>query len=154
MPDASLLTEALRGLVGRETALGSAIVTPRAFKRAVEVFTGSPPAVIPPEGAPVPGYVLAALETDSEPPGLPPIMPNTLVTADEWSFDRDLRMGELLQASFLIVDMKERFGGRFGYSIDVRSESVFRAPGGAAVARNTRTMTYYSAADGSEAGPS
>lgn len=152
MPEASLLTEALLGLVGHETALGQAVVTPRAFKRAVEVFTGSPPATVPPEGAPVPGYVLAALETDSDPPDLPPIMPNTLVTADEWSFERDLRLGERLAAFSLIVEMKERFGGRFGYSIDVRSESVFRGPDGAAVARNTRTMTYYSAADATEAG--
>ena len=53
----------------------------------------------------------------------------------------------------LPLDISERFGGRFGYSIDFRSEVALSEPvSGAVVARSVRTMTQYSAADARDGG--
>ena len=55
--------------------------------------------------------------------------------------------------TYRIVDISERFGGRFGYSIDFRSEVALSEPGlGTVVARSVRTMTQYNAADARDGG--
>lgn len=147
MPDESLLTDEVRALTGKETPIGSVEVTPRALKRAIEVYTGTPPATVPAAGEPVAGYVIAALDADYEVETLPILMPNSILISNEWQFERPMRMGETYQASYRLVDISERFGGRFGYSIDFRAEVVYRDEEGNIVARSGRTMTQYSAAD-------
>lgn len=152
MPDESLLTDEVRALAGKETPIGAVEVTPRALRRAVEVYTGAPPATVPAPGEPVAGYVIAALDADYEVETLPNLMPNSILISNEWQFERPLRMGETLQASYRLVDITERFGGRFGYSIDFRAEVVYRDGAGEVVARSGRTMTQYSASERREDG--
>lgn len=74
-------------------------------------------------------------------------MPNSILIANQWEFERPLRMGETLDAFYRVVDISERFGGRFGYSVDFRAEVVYRDATGAIVARSGRTMTQYDAAE-------
>lgn len=147
MPDQSLLTDAVRALVGRETQIGSVEVTLRGWRHAVEVYTGEVPADIPAPGDPVSGYAIAGLETEYEPTELPNLLPNSILIANQWEFERPLRMGEKLDASYRLVDVSERLGGRFGYSIDFRAEVVYRDGAGEVVARSGRTMTQYDPAD-------
>ncbi len=127
--------------------MGTVDVTAKAWRRAVEVYTGKVPAETPANGEPVSGYAIAALETDYELTELPPLMPNSILITNQWEFERPLRMGETLHASYRLIDISERFGGRFGYSLDYRAEVVYRDASGAIVARSGRTMTQYSAAD-------
>lgn len=152
MPDQSLLTDEVRALVGREQVLGLVQVTPRAVKRALEVYTGRIPRQVPAEGEDVPGYAIAAFEGDYESDPLPSLMPNSLLIANEWSFERPLRMGETLTAVHVVASITERFGGRFGYSIDTRTETQYKDAEGKVVARSGFTMTQYSAADAREEG--
>lgn len=147
MPEESLLTDEVRALVGSETLLGRVQVTPRAFRRAYEVYVGGSPRVVPEEGEVVPGYVVTGLESESEAPAFPQLLPNGLLIANEWSFERPLRMGEWLEMVHRVTDVRERFGGRFGYSIDVLSETAFFDTEGRLVARSGRTMTQYSAVE-------
>lgn len=152
MPDESLLNDEVRALVGRETALGRVQVTPRLYRRALEVYTGHVPSTVPAEGEPVPGYVIAALDPEAEPPPMPSLLPNSLLISNEWQFERPLRMGEELEAVYTVAGITERFGGRFGYSIDFRTQVTFKDASGAAVARSGNTMTQYSAADARDGG--
>ncbi|MBK6560762.1 MAG: hypothetical protein IPH65_02545 [Dehalococcoidia bacterium] len=148
MPEQSLLTDEVRALIGSETPAGTVQVTPRGWRHAVEVYTGRVPAETPAPGEPVSGYAIAALETENGGTSrIPDLMPNSLLIANQWEFERPLRMGETLTASSRIVDITERFGGRFGYSIDFRTESVYRDPTGAVVARGGITMTQYDVRD-------
>lgn len=147
MPDESLLTDEVRALVGTEISLGTVEVTPRGWRHAVEVYTGRVPRGHPAPGEPVSGYAIASLETDYEMTDLPSLMPNSILISNEWEFERPLRMGETFTASYRLVNVTERFGGRFGYSIDFRAEVVYRDASGAVVARSGRTMTQYSAKD-------
>ncbi len=147
MPDESLLSDEVRALVGREQVLGQVQVTPRSVRRAIEVYTGKIPKTLPAEGEDVPGYAIAAFEGDYESEPLPSLMPNSLLIANEWSFERPLRMGETLHAVHVVAGISERFGGRFGYSIDTRTETQYKDADGKVVARSAFTMTQYSAAD-------
>jgi hypothetical protein len=147
VPDASLLTDEVRALVGRETALGRVEVTARAWRRAVEVYTERVPEETPAAGEPVSGYVIAALDTEYEQSQLPNLLPNSILISNQWQFERPMRMGETYDAAYQVVDVTERLGGRFGYSIDFRAEVVYRDEAGEVVARSGRTMTQYNAAD-------
>jgi len=152
MPEESLLTDEVRALVGRETPSGTVEVTLRGWRHAVEVYTGYEPTRNPAPGEAVSGYAIAGLETDYEQTELPNLMPNSILIANQWEFERQLRMGETLHASYRLVDVNERFGGRFGYSIDFRAEVLYRDEAGEVVARSGRTMTQYSAADARDGG--
>ncbi|WBL35026.1 hypothetical protein O0235_09530 [Tepidiforma flava] len=149
MPEESLLTDAVRALVGRETRLGRVQVTARAFRRAHEVYAGGPPARVPARRASrMPGYVITGLESESEAPAFPDLLPNSLLIANEWSFERPLRMGEWLEMVHRVTDVRERFGAAVrAYSIDVLSETAFYDAAGRLAARSGRTMTQYSAAE-------
>ncbi len=61
-------------------------------------------------------------------------------------------MGEELESVYSVVAVNERFGGRFGYSIDFRAEVIFKDAAGNPVARSGRTMTQYSAAEARDGG--
>lgn len=147
MPEESLLTDEVRALAGRTAWLGRVQVTPRAYRRAHEVYTGDPPTRVPGEGEPVPGYVITALESEAEreAPAFPTLLPDSLLIANEWRFERPLRMGEVLEVVHRVTGVRERFGGRFGYSIDVLSEVSFIDAEGRTVATSGRTMTQYAA---------
>lgn len=152
MPEASLLTDEVRAIVGQETPMGRVQVTPKAYRRALEVYTGRVPRSYPAPGEPVPGYVLAALDSEADTPAMPSLLPNSLLISNEWQFERPLRMGEELESAYSVVAINERFGGRFGYSIDFRAEVIFKDANGDPVARSGRTMTQYSAAEARDGG--
>lgn len=150
MPDASLLTSEVRALVGRTSAPAPTTVTRKAVRRAMEVYGATGRRDFAP-GDRVPGYVVVALEADSEPVDVPDIMPKSLLISNELEFERPLRLGEELQVSQRVADISERLGGRFGYSVYVRSDTLFHDGEGKLVARTARTMMYYETeADGGE----
>jgi hypothetical protein len=146
MPEASLLTDDVRALIGGATNRGVVRVTPAAVRKAVEVFTGVPDASYS-EGEEVPGYVVEALHTDSDSNDLPRLLPQSILVANEWRFARPLRMGEELTVESRVVDISERFGGKFGYSLDFRSETQFRDADGTLVAASARSMMQYDASE-------
>lgn len=145
MQEESLLTEEVRAHIGKVASPGAARVTPRALFRAAETYYGKPWEPVPAEGEPVPGIVIAALETESAGLEIPTVMPNSLLISNEWQFERPLRMGEDLDVQARLADITERFGGRFGYSLYFRSEVEFRDTSGAIVARSVNTMMQYDA---------
>jgi hypothetical protein len=139
------LTDDIRDLVGRAMPMLPVEVTLRAVQRAMDVYLGHHDGAPTELGAPVPGYVLAALDSESEPPPLPNVLPNSLLISNEWSFERPLRLGEKLDVAYRITGISERFGGRFGYSIDFRTEDEFLDATGAVIARSARNMMQYDA---------
>ncbi|MBA4181142.1 MAG: hypothetical protein C0506_11185 [Anaerolinea sp.] len=154
MPEESLLTDDVRALIGSAVPLSTVQVTRRAYQRALDVYLGEHDQG-PAEGEDVPGYVIEALNSETDPPPIPALMPQSILISNEWQFERPLRMGETLEKTHRIVDISERFGGRFGYSINVRTEVALSEPGsGVVVARNVHTMTQYNAADARDGGES
>jgi hypothetical protein len=144
MVEESLLTPELRSWIGRETEAVSVRVTRRAVERALDVYYGARPGRLAP-GDPVPGVVLAALEPEADHLFVPQPLPDTLLISNEWEYERPLRLEEELTARTRMADISERFGGRFGYSLYVRTDVEFRDAAGALVARAARTMMHYDA---------
>lgn len=150
MPEESLLTGEVRALIGREAPAAPARITRRALHRAMDVYLGHHTESYA-DGDELPGWVLEAIDSEAEPLPTPMLLPQSLLISNEWAFERPLRLGEELQASNRIANISERFGGRFGYSLDVRTETTFRDAAGAIVARSSRNLMQYDPA-GAEGG--
>ncbi len=147
MHDASLVSEELRSLIGATGPEVTVEVTRGAALRAADVFRGSREGLELEPGAEVPGFVLAALEGDVPRVQVPEPLPRSLLVANEWRFERPLRLGDELRARSRVADIRERFGGRFGHSVYVQTEVEFREPGsGALVAASSITLMYYDVA--------
>lgn len=148
MPETSLLTDDVRALIGIEHPLEPARVTLRSVRRSMEVYFGAPQPADYAEGDPVPGYAIAGLDSDGDSgrPELPRLLPNSLLISNDWHFERPLRLGEAFSRVYVVTNISERFGGRFGYSIDVRSETRFIDAAGEVAARSGSTLTQYDAA--------
>lgn len=146
MPESSLLTAEIRALVGRATPSARAVVSPRAVQRAIETYTGVA-GPLPAPGSVAPGYVMTALEPEPASFDFPDLLPASLLISNEWQFERPLVVGEELTLTTRLADVSERLGGRFGYSIQVRTDVEVAAAGGVIVARSVRTLLQYDPAE-------
>ncbi|MCA9825262.1 MAG: MaoC family dehydratase N-terminal domain-containing protein [Dehalococcoidia bacterium] len=151
MTEESLLTDDVRALIGAASEAAPVQVTAVAVRRAGDVYYGRPGAV-PPAGEPVPGIAIAGLETGSTRLNIPDLMPNSVLISNEWEFERPLRMGEELMARSRLADISERFGGKFGYSIYIRTDVEFSDSEGALVARASSTLMQYDPRNAREGG--
>jgi len=88
-----------------------------------------------------PPYVIAALGTPRR--NIPSILPGGLLTQQEWKFTRPFRIGETLNAISQIVDIRERLGGRYGYSVLVTSATDYYDSEGEHVAAAMTTITQF-----------
>ena len=147
MPDESLLTDKVRASIGRASEPATARITRRMAQKAMDLYLGhhDRPLV---EGGPVPGVILVALQAEGEQVESPDLMPNSVLISNEMQFERPLLLGEELTIQSRIADITERFGGRFGYSLYLRTEVDFRDPAGELAARTVQTLMYYDAAGG------
>lgn len=141
MPEESLLTPEIRAAIGRTSEPVTVVVTAKAVARALETY-GMPPRTFAP-GDPVPGIVTVALEADARSVESPEVLPRSLLISNEMWFERPLRLGETLTVQQRIADISERLGGRFGYSIYIRTETEYRDADGKLVARTGNTMMQY-----------
>lgn len=148
MVEESLLTPEMRALIGKEDTPFLVRVTRRGTERAAEVYFGKPVKIDAQPGEDVPGYAIAGLESSAAPDsagGFPALMPNSVLVSNEWLFERPLRMDEELFAVRRLADVTERFGGQFGYALNVRSETVYRDADGKTVASSVATLMQYDA---------
>ncbi len=144
MTEESLLTEEVRAMIGRSTAPVRCMLTGEGVRRAVEVYTGKE-VPTPPDGSLAPAFAIDALETGREGIAMPSLMPNSIVISNEWQFERPLVVGEEFEARGVLADISERFGGRFGYGIYIRTEYRFSDGEGVIAARSVTTMMQYDA---------
>lgn len=142
MQEESLVTDAIRELVGRRTALEPQTVTRRAVQKAMDLYLGHQRGA-PDVGEPAPGFVIAALELGGDQEEFPALLPNSMLISNEWQWERRLIVGETLRSEAVVADISERFGGRFGYNVTVRREIVLTGADGVVAARSVNTMMYY-----------
>lgn len=144
MQEESLVTDAIRELVGRRTALEPQTVTRRAVRKAMDLYLGHQRGA-PDVGEPAPGFVIAALELGGDQEEFPALLPNSMLISNEWQWERRLIVGETLRSEAVVADISERFGGRFGYNVTVRREIVLTGADGVVAARSVNTMMQYDA---------
>lgn len=88
-----------------------------------------------------PGYVIAGF--GGRPRSMPSILPGGLLTQQEWKFTRPFKVGEELTSVNSIVDIRERLGGRYGYSVLVTTSTDFYDADGNHVAASMVTITQF-----------
>jgi hypothetical protein len=94
----------------------------------------------------LPAYAVLALETGVPVPSTPSA-PEGLVTGDEWSLMRQLRVGEPLTVVGRVASVHERFGSRFGHNLVIRTSSTVMDEAGAVVAEIGHSMIRFRAPD-------
>ncbi len=90
-----------------------------------------------------PPYVLAAIDPGIPRFMMPRVLPGGLLTQMEWKFHRPFRVGENLTLEHSVIDIRDRLGGRYGYSVIVMVQSTYTAEDGELVAESLRTLTQF-----------
>ena len=111
----SLITDEHRALVGVQGEPATVTVREADAHRLRDLFGDDDPRYADGTGI-APPYVISSLGNASRRES-PNILPGGLMTQQEWKFTRPFRIGEELTAISQISDIRERLGGRYGYSI-------------------------------------
>lgn len=135
----SLLTPELLALVDRETPPREVVVAAETVRRVRETLADPSPGL---RDDLAPPYVLLAFEAPFPVPELPHV-PESLVTGDEWTLRRPLRIGERLHMSGRLVAAHERLGGRFGHTLSLRAAWTLRDASGTPVAELGQSLIRY-----------
>ena len=94
-----------------------------------------------------PPYALAMLE-----PGLPPelsprVLSSGILTQTEWKFMKPIQINETLSATTQVISIRDRLGGRYGYSVLVTFQTDYLDENGDAVAASLRTINQFDRGD-------
>jgi len=138
----SLITDEHRAAIGQKTEPRVVEVSASEAHRMRDVIGDTDPRHADDTGV-APPYVLASLSSGAPPVRLPQVLPNAILTQTEWRWTRPLHIGEKLTVVSQVVDIRERLGGRYGYSILVMSGTDFLDENGEVVAGTLTTVTQF-----------
>ena len=136
----SLITEEHRALVGVKSDPSTITIREEDARRMRDILGDTDPRYADGTGI-APPYVIAMFNTARR--NGPFVLPGGLLTQQEWKFTRPFRIGEELQAVTQVMDIRERLGGRYGYSILLTSGTDFYDAAGNHVAAAMTTLTQF-----------
>jgi len=90
-----------------------------------------------------PPYAIAIFQGGSRGGAMPRILPGGIMTQQEWRFTRPFQIGEPLQAVTQLIQLRDRMGGRYGYSVLMTTSTDFYDGDGAHVAAILITITQF-----------
>jgi hypothetical protein len=122
-PEQSLITDEHRATIGVKSDPVRVTVKEADAKRMRDILGDDDPRYADGTGI-APPYVIAALG-GGRPRSMPGVLPGGLLTQQEWKFSRNFKIGEELNAVTQIIDIRDRLGGRYGYSVLVTSSTDF-----------------------------
>ncbi len=137
----SLITDEHRAQIGVKSDPVRVTVQGADASRMRDVLGDSDPRYADDTGV-APPYVIAAFGGRPS-RNMPFILPNGLLTQQEWKFTRPFKVGETLSAVSLVVDIRERLGGRYGHSILLTSSTDYYDEAGGHVAAALTTLTQF-----------
>ena len=137
----SLITDEHRALIGQKTDPVQVTITEEHATRMRDVLEDSDPRWADGTGVAAP-YAIASFGGRPS-RNMPFILPNGLLTQQEWRFTRPFRIGEELTAVSSVVDIRERLGGRYGHSVLVTSSVDYYDADGKHVAAALSTLTQF-----------
>lgn len=137
----SLLTDEVRALIGKQTDAVTVTVKEEDARRMRDVLGDTDPRWAEGTGV-APPYAIAAFGGRPS-RNMPFIMPSGLLTQQEWKFSRPFRVGEQLQSTTQVSDIRERLGGRYGHSVLVTTSTDYHDADGNHVASALSTLTQF-----------
>lgn len=137
----SLITDAHRALVGVKSEPATITIKEEDARRMYEVIGDTDPRWAPGTGI-APPYIMSSFGGRPS-RNMPFILPNGLLTQQEWKFTRPFKVGEKLQAVSQLSDIRERLGGRYGHSILMTTTTDYYDMDGNHVAAQLSTLTQF-----------
>lgn len=141
VPEKSLITDEHRAAIGQKSDPVKVTIREADAKRMRDVLEDKDPRFADGTGI-APPYVIAGLG-GGRPRGMPMVLPNGLLTQQEWKFTRPFKIGEELTAVSQVFDIRDRLGGRYGYSVLVTSGTEYFDADGNHVAAAMITITQF-----------
>lgn len=140
-PEKSLITDEHRAQIGVKS--DSTLVTVREddARRMRDVLGDTDPRYADGTGI-APPYIIAMMSGGPR-RDMPRILPGGLLTQQEWKFSRPIKIGEQLSAVSQIFDIRDRLGGRYGYSVLMTTGTDFYDSEGNHVAAAMITITQF-----------
>ena len=90
-----------------------------------------------------PPYILAMMEPRLPAELSPQVLSSGILTQTEWKFSQPIKLEEPLQAVTQLLDVRDRLGGRYGYSVLVMFQTAYLNSDGEAAAASLRTITQF-----------
>ena len=136
----SKITDEHRALIGKKGDPTKVVIKEVDAHRMRDILEDHDPRYTDDTGL-APGYVISGF--GGRPRSMPQILPGGLLTQQEWKFTRPFRVGEELTSYNSIIDIRDRLGGRYGYSVLVTSSTDFYDTEGNHVAASMVTITQF-----------
>ncbi len=136
----SKITDQHRAMIGRKGEPTKVVISAVDAHRMRDILEDTDPRYSD-ETDLAPGYVISGF--GGRPRSMPGILPGGLLTQQEWKFMRPFRIGEELSAVNSIIDIRDRLGGRYGYSVLITSSTDFYDAEGEHVAASMVTITQF-----------
>lgn len=150
VPEQSMITDEHRAAIGRKSEPVRIVVQEGDAHRMRDVLDDRDPRYADGAGF-APPYVLAGLSSGPR-RGMPQVLPNGLLTQQEWRFTRPFRIGEELTAVSQVYSIRDRLGGRYGYSVLLTQGTDYYDAEGNHVAAAMNTITQFDPASIQEGG--
>jgi hypothetical protein len=142
MTDESKITDEHRAMIG-QTIEGEPVSVTEDDARRLRELLGEKDARWSEGSDTAPPYIMAIIESNSPMARMPRVLPGGLLTNQEWSFTRPIKIGEKLRPVSQVVDIRDRMGGRYGYSVLVMMGTDFFDESGEKIASTMRTITQF-----------
>lgn len=141
-PEQSLITDEHRAAVGRKSEPIEIVVKEEDARRIRDLLGDTDPRWAEGTGI-APPYIMATLEPTLPWQMVPRVLPNGILTQTEWRMKRHFRIGERLKAVHQVLDIRDRLGGRYGYSVLITMTTDYFDEAGEHVASTLRTITQF-----------
>lgn len=141
-PTESLITDEHRAAIGQRGDPVKVVIREEDARRMRDLLGDTDPRYADGTGV-APPYVLSGLAGGRPRGNVPQILPNGILTQTEWLFHKPFRIGQELQAYGSVFDIRDRLGGRYGYSILVMTGTEYVDEEGDTVASSIMTITQF-----------
>ncbi len=141
-PTESLITDEHRAVIGQKGEPVKVVVNKEDAHRMRDLLNDDDPRWADETGI-APPYVLSGLAGGRPRAQVPQILPNGILTQTEWQFHKPFKIGEELEAIGQVFDIRDRLGGRYGYSILVMTGTEYFDAAGSLVASSIMTITQF-----------
>jgi hypothetical protein len=120
----SKITDEHRSYIGRKSEPVTFTVTEADAHRLRSLLEDEDPRWGPGTNV-APPYVLGLSQGSARGGNMPRVLNGGIMTQQEWRFTRPIRIGEQLKAITQVIDLRDRLGGRYGYSVLVTQSTDF-----------------------------
>jgi acyl dehydratase len=138
----SKITDEHRAFIGRKSDPVTVTVREEDARRVRDLLGDTDPRWADGTGM-APPYVIALFQSGPRRGATPAVLPSGILTQQEWRFMRPFRIGEQLQAVTQVIDIRDRLGGRYGYSVLVTTSTEFSGADGEPAGAVLLTVTQF-----------